>query len=107
VWPAGLKEAVYDGGGHALVLPGFLPAIEHVPLIVVGRGTTLHLRNVRIINKNALAAVLLLGPGARLVAEEADGVSWHGPEEALQLKNKAGRWGHCWNSSSVTWQWPR
>jgi hypothetical protein len=87
----GLSEAVYDGQGHALVLPECVPAIEHVPLIVVGRGKTLRLRNVRLINRQALAGVLLLGPGARLLAEEADGVTWHGPEELQRLRNKAGR----------------
>lgn len=87
----GLKEAVYDGQGHALVLPAAVPSIEHVPLIVVGRGVTLRLRNVKVINQASLAGVLLLGPGARLVAEETDGVSWHGPEEALRLRNKSGR----------------
>lgn len=87
----GLREAVYDGRGHALVLPAAVPSIEHVPLIVVGRGVTLRLRNVKIINKAGLAGVLSLAPGARLVAEEGDGVSWHGPEEALRLRNKSGR----------------
>jgi hypothetical protein len=87
----GLKEAIYDGGGHALVLPTAVPAIEHVPLIVVGRGVTLRLRNVRLVNQAGLAGVLSVGPGGQLVADEADGVSWHGPEETLRLRNKAGR----------------
>lgn len=87
----GLKEAVYDGQGYALVLPASVPSIEHVPLIVVGRGVTLRLRNVKIINHGGLAGVLSLAPGARLVAEESDGVTLHGPEEALRLRNKAGR----------------
>lgn len=93
----GLTEAVYDGQGHALVLPAAVPSIEHVPLIVVGRGVTLRLRNVKLINQAALAGVLSLGPGGQLVAEEADGVTWHGPEETLRLRNKAGRW--------VVWWW--
>lgn len=87
-----LREAVYDGRGHALVLPDCVPAIEHVPLLVVGRNKVLRLKNVRVINRQALAGVLLLGPGARLVAEESDGVSWHGPEELMRLRNKAGRY---------------
>jgi hypothetical protein len=91
----GLTEAVYDGQGHALVLPDCVPAIEHVPLIVVGRGKTLRLRNVRVVNRQALAGVLLLGAGGRLLAEEGDGVTWHGPEELDRLRNKAGRWEHC------------
>jgi vacuolar protein sorting-associated protein 13A/C len=87
----GLSHAVYDGQGHALVLPSAVPSVEFVPLIVVGRGVTLRLRNVRLINQAGLAGVLALAPGARLLAEVADGVSWHGPEEALRLRNKAGR----------------
>jgi hypothetical protein len=87
-----LKEVVYDGQGHGLVLPAAVPSIEHVPLIVVGRGVTLRLRNVKLINQASLAGVLSLAPGARLVAEEADGVTWHGAEEALRLRNKSGRW---------------
>jgi hypothetical protein len=87
----GLKDAVFDGQGHALVLPAAVPSIEHVPLIVVGRGVTLRLRNVKIINRGGLAGVLSLAPGARLIAEEEDGVSLHGPEEALRLRNKSGR----------------
>jgi hypothetical protein len=82
---------VFDGQGHALVLPAAVPSIEHVPLIVVGRGITLRLRNVKIINQGGLAGVLSLAPGARLIAEEEDGVSLHGPEEALRLRNKSGR----------------
>jgi len=87
----GLQEAVYDGRGHALVLPAAVPSIEHVPLIVVGRGVTLRLRNVKVVNQAGLASVLSLAPGGRLVAEEADGVRWHGREEALRLRNKMGR----------------
>lgn len=84
-------EAVYDGAGHALVLPESVPAIEHVPLIVVGRGKTLRFKNVRIVNKQSLAGVLLLGPGARLIADDKDGVSWHGADELTKLRNKFGR----------------
>lgn len=44
----GVREFVYDGRGHALVLPAGLPATEHVPLIVVGRNKVLRLRNVKV-----------------------------------------------------------
>lgn len=87
----GLSEAVYDGAGHALVLPDSVPAVEHVPLIVVGRGKTLRLKNVRIINRQAMAGVLQLGPGARLIADDQDGVTWHDADELARLRNKHGR----------------
>eukprot|EP00878_Enallax_costatus_P018255 GHUV01019211.1.p1 GENE.GHUV01019211.1~~GHUV01019211.1.p1 ORF type:complete len:760 (+),score=304.75 GHUV01019211.1:378-2657(+) len=98
----GLKEAVYDGAGKALILPESVPAIEHVPLIVVGRGKTLRLKNVRIINKQSLAGVLLLGPGARLVADEQDGVTWHSGDELAKLRNKFGR--HIFSKSMKSQQ---
>ena len=81
----GVEEFVYDGRGHALVLPAALPAMEHVPLIVVGRGKVLRLRNVRVGNRGALAACLSLGPGARLVAEEGDGVKMLDNEDEMLL----------------------
>ena len=65
---------VYDGGGGRLVLPPGLAAAEALPLVVVGAGRTLVLRNVRVINAASLPACLQLGPGAKLVAREEDGV---------------------------------
>jgi vacuolar protein sorting-associated protein 13A/C len=84
----GVEEFVYDGRGHALVLPAALPAMEHVPLIVVGRGKVLRLRNVRVGNRGALAACLSLGAGARLIAEEADGVRMLDNEDEMLLGKK-------------------
>jgi len=69
-----VDEFVYDGQGHAIALPRTVPATERVPLIVIGRGKALRLRNVRVANAEALAGCLALGPGARLIAEEGDGV---------------------------------
>jgi hypothetical protein len=70
----GTDEFVYDGAGHALVLPRAVPPAERVPLIIVGRGKTLRLRNVRVANAGALAGCLSIAAGGRLVAESEEGV---------------------------------
>ncbi len=89
---------MYDGQGHALALPRAVPATERVPLVVVGRGKTLRLKNVWVANAGSLAGVLALGPGARLVAEADDGVEMD--EYDLELADlgiyegrRAPRWG--------------
>lgn len=91
--PGWTGEAVYDGAGHALVLPDCVPGIEHVPLIVVGRGRTLRLRNVRLVNADVLPGVLSLAPGAQLLIESSDGVSLHGKDELARLRDSCGRCG--------------
>lgn len=72
--PGGPSLQTYDGGGGRLVLPPGLAPGESLPLIVVGANRALQLKNVRIVNCASLPAVLSLGPGARLVAREEDGV---------------------------------
>ncbi len=59
----GPAERVLDGNGHKLVLPTGLDAQERLPLILVGAGTTLQLRNITIVHSPALAACLHLGAG--------------------------------------------
>lgn len=75
----GVERFVYDGQQHPLILAKGIPTTETVPLIVVGRGKTLQLRNVRIGNVGSLAACLSLAPGAKLLAEEEDGVQVNSP----------------------------
>ena len=41
-----------------------VPADEPLPLILVGQGRTLRLRNLRLVNAASLAACLQLAPGA-------------------------------------------
>ena len=60
----GPAERVLDGNGHKLVLPTGIDAQERLPLILVGAGTTLQLRNITIVHSPALAACLHLGAGA-------------------------------------------
>ncbi|KXZ49125.1 hypothetical protein GPECTOR_23g54 [Gonium pectorale] len=82
----GGRKVVYDGGGGRLVLPpgirghgdGGGGGVEGgggvLPLIVVGAGRELVLRNVTVVNAASLPACLSLGAGARLVARQEDGV---------------------------------
>lgn len=55
----------FDGHGHRLVLPP-PSAVEQqaVPLILVGPGRTLRLRNVRVIHAASLPRCVQLAPGA-------------------------------------------
>ncbi len=55
-----------DGRGHQLVLPTGVDAQERLPLILVGAGKTLQLRNITIVHSSSLAACLHLGAGAQL-----------------------------------------
>ena len=55
-----------DGRGHKLVLPTGVDAQERLPLILVGAGNTLQLRNITIVHSSSLAACLHLGAGVHL-----------------------------------------
>ncbi|RMZ56118.1 hypothetical protein APUTEX25_004542, partial [Auxenochlorella protothecoides] len=70
----GATEFEYDGGGHALILPPPSSLDEPLPLVLVGTGCTLRLRNLRLLHADSLALCLRLAPGARLLAEPRDGV---------------------------------
>ena len=62
----GPAQRVLDGRGHRLVLPTGVDAQERLPLILVGAGKTLQLRNITIVHSSSLAACLHLGAGAQL-----------------------------------------
>ena len=62
----GPAQRVLDGRGHRLVLPTGVDAQERLPLILVGAGKTLQLRNLTIVHATSLAACLHLGAGAEL-----------------------------------------
>ena len=59
----GPAERVMDGRGHKLVLPAGVDAQERLPLILVGAGNTLQLRNITIVHSSSLAACLHLAAG--------------------------------------------
>ena len=61
--------------GHRIILPEGINIAEPLPLIVIGAGKQLVLKNVLIVHADSLPACLQLGPGARLVAESKDKVT--------------------------------
>lgn len=65
-----------DGNGHRLILPSREHLNEMLPLILVGAGRTLKLRNVTVVNAESLAACIQLGPGSKIVAQPLDGVNF-------------------------------
>ena len=83
--PGGEDEVVYDGGGGILILPPTQQSAQMLqtagdsiatstPLILVGAGRTLRLRNVTLVRAYTLDAHARLAPGARICAEVTDGV---------------------------------
>ncbi|KAK9908805.1 hypothetical protein WJX75_003140 [Coccomyxa subellipsoidea] len=61
-------DFVYDGQGHRLILPEGISDGEAMPVIIVGAGKTLLLRDVKIVHAESLPACLQLGSGGQLVA---------------------------------------
>ena len=59
----------------AQVLPAGIATDERLPLIVVGAGKTLQLRNVVISSAASLPSCLHLGPGALMQSSKADNVA--------------------------------
>ena len=56
-------DFVYDGQGHRLILPEGISDGEALPVIIVGAGKTLLLRDVKIVHAESLPACLQLGSG--------------------------------------------
>ena len=59
----GVEDFVYDGQGQRLVLPQDISVDEPLPLILIGPGKTLQLKNVKLVYASSLPACLQLGPG--------------------------------------------
>jgi hypothetical protein len=59
----GVEDFVYDGQGKRLVLPQDISVDEPLPLILIGPGKTLQLKNVKLVYAASLPACLQLGPG--------------------------------------------
>eukprot|EP00884_Botryococcus_braunii_P010315 jgi/Botrbrau1/19285/Bobra.0073s0028.1 len=70
----GVDDYVYEGNGHRIILPEGICGEEGLPLILVGPGKTLHLRDVKIVHAASLPACLQLSAGAQLFAHPADNV---------------------------------
>ncbi len=54
---------MYDGQGKRLVLPQDISVDEPLPLILIGPGKTLQLKNLKLVYAASLPACLQLGPG--------------------------------------------
>ena len=59
----GVEDFVYDGQGKRLVLPQDISVDEPLPLILIGPGKTLQLKNLKLVYAASLPACLQLGPG--------------------------------------------
>lgn len=59
----GVEDFVYDGQGRRLVLPQDISVDEPLPLILIGPGRTLQLKNVKLVHAASLPACLQLGAG--------------------------------------------
>lgn len=63
----GTEDFVYDGQGRRLVLPQDISVEEPLPLILLGPGKTLQLKNVKLVHAASLPACLQLGAGKPLM----------------------------------------
>ncbi len=72
----GVQDFVYDGQGKRLVLPQDISVDEPLPLILIGPGKTLQLKNLTLVYAASLPACLQLGPGTHtskcLYADESN-----------------------------------
>lgn len=59
----GTEDFVYDGQGRRLVLPQDISVEEPLPLILIGPGKTLQLKNVKLVYAASLPACLQLAAG--------------------------------------------
>lgn len=59
----GVEDFVYDGQGKRLVLPQDISVEEPLPLILIGPGKTLQLKNLTLVHAASLPACLQLGAG--------------------------------------------
>ncbi len=60
------SDYVYNGQGHRLILPEGLHEGEALPLILIGVGKSLQLKDVKLVHAACLPACIQLGSGKRL-----------------------------------------
>ena len=60
------SDYVYNGQGHRLILPEGLHEGEALPLILIGVGKSLQLKDVKLVHAACLPACIQLGSGERL-----------------------------------------
>lgn len=68
------EEYVYDGAGYSIILPAEIDISNELPLIVMGTGTTLRLKNVSIFNAQSLSSCVSMKPGSKLLVQISDAV---------------------------------
>ena len=73
----GVEDFVYDGQGKRLVLPQDITVDEPLPLILIGSGKSLQLKNVKLVFASSLPACLQLGQGMCFKPETAEWKSHH------------------------------
>jgi len=71
----GVEDFVYDGQGKRLVLPQDISVDEPLPLILIGPGKTLQLKNLKLVYASSLPACLQLGPGMHSCIKAQNNVS--------------------------------
>jgi vacuolar protein sorting-associated protein 13A/C len=60
-------DYVFDGQGHRLIFPEGLNEGETLPLIIIGVGKSLQLKDVKLVHAASLPACIQLGSGMLLV----------------------------------------
>ncbi len=83
-------DYVYNGQGHRLILPEGIVDGEALPVIIVGAGKTLMLRNVTIVHAASLSACLQLGPGKICRTSHRSGSSYLQRTECCCLAKQHG-----------------
>ena len=64
----GVEDFVYDGQGKNLILPQDISVDEPLPLVLIGPGKTLQLKNLQLVYAASLPACLQLGAGEHSAA---------------------------------------
>lgn len=71
--------------GHRIILPEDVSIDDPQPLILIGPGKRLRLKNVTLVYAASLPACLQLGESSKLLAEGADGVKMlHSTDPTLE-----------------------
>ena len=70
------SDYVYNGQGHRLILPEGLHEGEALPLILIGVGKSLQLKDVKLVHAACLPACIQLGSGKR-PSQPIAPLAWH------------------------------
>ncbi|KAK9858457.1 hypothetical protein WJX84_002370 [Apatococcus fuscideae] len=101
-----VEDFVYNGQGHRLLLPEGIQMADPIPLIVVGSGKTLILKNVKVIYASSMHACIELASGSQVIAHPEDNVEkFEGMDPAMNRPQSgtAGLASSSMSSASRTW----